>query len=268
MSRFERAVSNLRHNRFLEDATWLWNWLRPIYERALILTNKSGLKRTINGLDPLLIDPRFRQIRDEYEPEMWKLMMSKVEEGDVIVDVGAFIGLYTVALAMRVGPSGKIIALEPDPENFSALLTHLDLNHVAPRTQCIQKALGRQSGRVGFAAGRSSESAVVSHSGESIDVEMTSLDDLLQVESVDVIKIDVEGHERDVLLGGLGLLRDPRRRPDFIFMELHQFAWSDPSNTAKEIQETLTSTGYRLLDVDENPVGDLRKVGWLVATAG
>ena len=267
MNLFERTVTQIRHNRFLENTDWLWDRLRPLYEKTLELTQRKGLKRMINGVDPVLIDPRFRQVTGEYEPAMWHSIMSRAEPGNLVVDVGAFIGLYTVALARRVGLGGRVIAIEPDPENFAGLVRHVKLNGVGGQTQCVQKAVGRSSGRSRFAAGRSSESTVSRDAEESIEIEMTSLDDLLGTESVDIMKIDVEGYELDVLLGGRELLNDPQRRPSAVLVELHPYAWENPGEVLEEITNVLSTANYRLTDSTGSTPTDLQAVDWLIATA-
>src|SRR5438128_9459358 len=86
--------------------------------------------------------------------------MACVQPGDTIVDVGAFIGLYTIALAKRVGPSGKVVAFEPDPDNFTALKAHVELNNVSDRVELIQAAVGTQDGATSFETGKASESHI------------------------------------------------------------------------------------------------------------
>ena len=86
--------------------------------------------------------------------------MAQVQPDDVVADIGAYIGLYTVALAKRVGPSGRVIAFEPDSLNFTALKEHLRLNKVADRVDLIQAAVGAHNGNVLFESGRGSESHV------------------------------------------------------------------------------------------------------------
>ena len=102
----ERWCIALRHNPWLDEADRLWNWMRPRYDRMMALSGRNGLERTINGSDRVLILPRFRGVSETYEREVWRHLMAQVRPGDVAVDVGVFVGLYTIALAKLVGPSG------------------------------------------------------------------------------------------------------------------------------------------------------------------
>ena len=51
-------------------------------------------------------------------------------ERDIVVDVGAHIGLYTIIASKRVGPNGKVIAIEADPSNFEMLNRNIQLNNL------------------------------------------------------------------------------------------------------------------------------------------
>ena len=101
----ERWSIALRHSSWLDRADWLWDCVRPQYEKLMVLFGQNGLERIVNDTDPILVLPRFRRVTEAYEPKVWKHLMAQVQPGDVIADVGAFIGLYTIALAKRVGQS-------------------------------------------------------------------------------------------------------------------------------------------------------------------
>ena len=62
MKTFEKLSALIRHLPLLEHADWFWNPIRPIYERAIGYVGRSGLERTINGSDRILISPRARRI--------------------------------------------------------------------------------------------------------------------------------------------------------------------------------------------------------------
>jgi len=51
--------------------------------------------------------------------------MSDVQCGDTVVDVGSYVGLYSIAIANRIGASGRVLAFEPDPQSFAVLQTHV-----------------------------------------------------------------------------------------------------------------------------------------------
>src|SRR5262249_44264687 len=122
---------------------------------------RRGLERVINGTDRLLIAPRFRNIGESYEPEVWRHLMRNVRTGDKIADVGAYIGLYTVALAGRVGAVGKVTAFEPDSTNFRSLKEHTILNKVTDRVHVKNAAVGGVDGLVSFSSARDIQNQIV-----------------------------------------------------------------------------------------------------------
>src|SRR6267378_3778756 len=146
----EKACVTLRHCSALNRARWLWDCIRPVYNRGINLIGRQGLRRKINGTDTILVSPRHRGVPELYEPEVWRHVMSSVRNGDVVVDVGAHFGLYTVALALRVGQTGHVIAFEPDAANYEALRLHLKLNRVELRVQPLPAAAGATDGTVRF----------------------------------------------------------------------------------------------------------------------
>lgn len=97
-------------------------------------------------------------------------MMQQVMPGDVIVGVGTYIGLYTVALAKRVGPNGKVIAFEPDPKNFAVLRNHCLLNKVDDRVEVVSAAVAHYNAEIAFA--QQSAIAPEAHIYESTSVCM------------------------------------------------------------------------------------------------
>jgi precorrin-6B methylase 2 len=67
------------------------------------------------------------------------------KEGDVVVDVGAHIGRYTIIASKRVGPNGKVIAIEADPSNFEMLNRNVQLNRLANVTTLNYAAFSRET---------------------------------------------------------------------------------------------------------------------------
>src|SRR5438105_15270730 len=104
----EKLCTTLRHTSFLARADWLWNQVRPLYDQVLARTGQDGLERIINGTDRILVLPAFRSVTEVYEPDVWHTLMSEVRTGDVVADVGVYIGLYSIALAQHVGPEGRV----------------------------------------------------------------------------------------------------------------------------------------------------------------
>lgn len=195
------------------------------------------------------------------------LMMQFLKPGMGVVDIGANIGLYTIAASKRVGADGTVIAFEPSRESWERLRANLSLNHVTS-ADVVKKALAdkvradmmikRDPGyRDGdrYLATRKMEN--VPASGKSEDagdgevVPVTSLDHYLYVERsssprVDFVKMDVEGGEYAVLRGARRFLKE---------------------NFATVIMFECTSQGCRCAGCTQEEVFDfLRELGFGVYT--
>jgi len=143
---------------------------------------------------------------DSLEPELFYLQHF-LGPGQVFVDVGANVGVFTVKAAKEVGSDGLVIAIEPFIETALRLSYNVRANgysNVRVRTFCI----GRETGhaRLHLNKGKpNSFGLVLNGNAESISVLSVSLDDLCRwenLERLDYLKIDAEGAEADVLEGG------------------------------------------------------------------
>ena len=147
---------------------------------------------------------RFIQERD--------LLRSLIAPGDVVVDVGANIGYLDLLFLQSVGPTGKLICVEPDNQNFEELCHCMRVNG---RTDVvlIQAAVGNEMGTVQLSPGLNGR---VSDQG-STSVPLITVDSLCEHQP-DFIKIDVEGYEEMVIEGAMSTLQE--HRPT-VFIELH-----------------------------------------------
>lgn len=141
----------------------------------------------------------------------------------VAVDAGAFIGRHSLAYARAVGPRGRVVAIEPLPANFRLLLENVELNGYSHVT-CIPYALGSEEGEAWLSyEGETSTASTKRRLVEHCRVPQQTLDHLLEqlgIESIDLVKIDVEGAELDLLEGsGKILAASPRAR---LVVEVHE----------------------------------------------
>lgn len=188
----------------------------PLRPSVLVASDEDLLVR---GSDGWLLAPRedarliaaLAESGGCLEPGTRTVLRSLLEPGDRAVDVGAHIGLLTLAMARAVGPSGHILAVEPNPRLASLLRRTLQLNDLADRVDVQMCAAGATEGtatlRIGAVLGEGT--VIGSPSGEThaIDVPVQPLDRLVQGRHPVVVKLDVEGAEPDVLAGFQETLR-------------------------------------------------------------
>ena len=141
-----------------------------------------------------------------WEADVVRLLESTLQPGATFVDVGANVGFHSVVASRLVGPSGRVVAIEPEPESAAILRANL-WRHSAPHALVHMVAASDHLGRVRLAADREGRSgSALSDTGE-IEAEATRLDDLLDGVRVDVLKVDVEGAEPLVLRGAEETIR-------------------------------------------------------------
>ena len=129
---------------------------------------------------------------------------NSIRPGTLVLDIGAHVGIYTLLAARRAGPEGKVIAVEPDPDNLRLLDDNVRYNKFDRIVQVIPRAASNRSGTVQlFRGSRSMESSLhpLDEIKSVISVECIKLDQFVGEEHVAVIKLDVEGHEIEALEG-------------------------------------------------------------------
>jgi FkbM family methyltransferase len=266
----ERLIFAIRHHRFLQQADWLWKFMRPLYDRVSSFTGRKGLVRVINGTDTIRVAWWQRGHLEEYEPDVWQSLMSQVNVGDRIADVGAFVGLYAIALAKRVGASGRIFAFEPDPANYDILQEHVRLNDVAGNIELVKAAVGASEGVLQFSSLASQSHIEMSNEGSApvegaYEVKAVTLDSMFAADGLDILKIDVEGFEEMVLQGGTRLLADAERKPRVIFVEVHPYAWPPIGTTSESLLETLRKFDYEVKHINGERVERIEEYGEVIA---
>jgi FkbM family methyltransferase len=266
MQLVEKICSSLRHSGVLSQADWLWDRVRPSYDKVLAFKGRRGLERVINGTDRVLVTPDWRSVPEIYEPEVWHSLMAEVTAGDVVADVGVYVGLYSVALAQHVGPEGRVVAFEPDPSNCETARQHVLLNGVGDRVEFVQAAVGAKAGRVAFGGGADTGHVLASTSDDHArTVACVTLDDAFAQRRLDILKVDVEGYEEMVLQGARQLLNDPARSPRALYIEVHPYAWHDLGTTSDSLLTLLADSGYRVMSVNEEPVTRIEAYGEIIA---
>ena len=187
---------------------------------------------------------------------MARVFAKVVEPGMVVVDVGAFIGYYTVQAGLAVGPTGTVFSLEPDPCNFEALEANVKVNGTAGRTVLVQSAASDREGAVPFYLDRwdSSQSGVggFREGARRIVVPSVQLDEVLQdAEHVDVVKIDAEGFEMAVLAGMEATVSRMQGRPLTVFVECFPAALRSLGSSPDAMLEWLRGHGFSVGVIDE-----------------
>jgi FkbM family methyltransferase len=192
-----------------------------------------------------------------YEAEEVRFLRRWLGPGDVMVDVGAHVGLFVLYGARRVGPTGVVHAFEPVPYNFERLAANVALNGYE-NARLNRAAAGDHASEVSLglymdasAGSASGGYSVGGRHGDSVTAPLVKLDDYLaeNVEGrVRLLKIDVEGLELQVLKGLTETLE--RCPPDAIMLEVFAVMLEQHGTRPGELYELLEQAGYRLHQLD------------------
>lgn len=147
---------------------------------------------------------------DWFEDEI-RFVRRLLPPGGRAVDVGANYGIYTLALALAAGGRGRVWSFEPTPRTAEHLAHTLALNAL-PQVELLRKAVAGRSGTARFRVGEEAELNALADDGAAgaIEVPAASIDDLAREhawDDIDFVKIDVEGHELEVVEGGKAFLQ-------------------------------------------------------------
>jgi FkbM family methyltransferase len=181
-----------------------------------------------------------------WEPWETEVFKANVKVGDTVIDVGANIGHYTVLAAKLVGPSGRVIAFEPDPESFGFLARNVAANGLE-NVILEQKALSNEPGTIDlFLAEENLGDHRIYQPGKrsSVKVEAVRLDDYVDALGgpVNFIKVDTQGAEGVILEGMLETLR---RHPEVkLAIEFWPAGLVDFGYDPAKLLHTLSSLGF------------------------
>jgi FkbM family methyltransferase len=235
--------------------------LRELYFSAFLrLVRDRKVVRTVEGMTFELdlgemIDACL--FLGQFERDIVSLIERLTPAGGTVIDIGANVGAHTLRFAKHVGPAGRILAIEPTDYAYRKLARNLSLN-AFPQVTALQVALAEQAAPRQTISFRSSwRSDGRQQTGTSV-VDFVTLDDCCAahgITRVDLIKLDVDGHEFGVLAGGAQTLA--RSRPALLMETGHwHFAAAERNPLA-----LLSRLGYRFWDTKTlEPFADLGAV--------
>lgn len=183
---------------------------RKFISKSSHLVDLDGYKIMVHtdkykGMDGLAQQLIFNH---SYEPLTTEMFKKFVKPGMKVIDVGANIGFYTLLSSTLVKDSGKVYAFEPEPRNYELLLRNISMNefkNIMPFREAVSDICGWTELNIDvIEPGAHSICNVRDSFCASVRVNTTSLDSFaktMRIDSVDFIKIDVEGAEMNVLKG-------------------------------------------------------------------
>ena len=215
----------------------------------------EGEKMYLDEADALCLS-----INGIHEKMLTNLIKKEIHSGDVVLDIGAHIGYYTLQFANLVGPTGKVYAFEPEPKNFELLKKNVQINK-HDNVVLIQKIVSDKDGIVEFFISKfdsiGNKLFKSNEAGSSIKIESTTLDEYFKdlKKKIDFIKMDIQGGEGKAILGMKNLLKENKN------LKIIQEWWPDAlkQNHAnpEDHLKFLRHIGYKFYEIDSSIKKDI-----------
>ena len=182
--------------------------------------------------------------------ERWEtsVFSLNVKHGMNVIDVGANIGYFTLLAARLVGPSGKVIAVEPEENAFSSLKKTVHENQIN-QVRLLKCGLGRTQGFANLPSavnGNNSPSLFDDSNKNKLKIQIRTLDEIIEncgLDRVDLLKVDVEGYEPEVFAGGEKALSSGRIRSILVEFNKH---WLEKAGwSSLKLRDYLVSHGFK-----------------------
>lgn len=237
--------------------------VRPIHDYRMQLDiHDQGISRAI-------------AIRGTREPQLKFLLERTLKPGWAVLDVGANIGYYTLMMAKRTGPTGKIYAIEPEAKNFALLQSNVSLNGLDNMVETFHMGAARapgverlythaRSNLHSFVSAESSHGSSDGRSGEWEDVPVTDLSSFIaDKRPIDFLRMDIEGYEVDVLNGLEKAIEDGTFTGSIVF-ECHRPRYDRETRDITKPLRMLHRHGYhaRYMTSNDENNGLIRDAGY------
>lgn len=245
---------------------WMLQWKRRLRARAVVDLSVALPEGELSFRCRSAIEENRVAGLLSKEPGTIRWLRESLSPGDVFVDVGANIGIYSLFAAKLVGPSGKVYAFEPHAANFESLLHNIGANQLIGSCFPLSSALSDRSAYLPFFYASPASGSSMSQlgrpdnpCGDDLSNKLaeikhaTSLNELIVAEVIERpnhIKIDVDGIEADIIRGMCGLL-ESESRPDSVQVEVQP-------DTNVAVVELMTGSGYTLSHRHHTAIGQAR----------
>lgn len=223
--------------------------LHPLVERYY----QAGYRPLANQLSGFKLSGRDAKVYEaNYEKNLVNLLEQIVHEGDICVDVGAYMGFITLLFVKFVGETGYVYAFDAHPANAKIVLHNIQQNNMTQRVKIENIAIADSVTKLKIYAGRNNATAewnIVGHDVDGnptptkavLEIRATSLDAYFaDIPGVSIIKLDIEGAEALALAGMSRLLNEQR---PVVVIEFH-------NDEGWQGRETLVQANYSLYDIN------------------
>lgn len=213
----------------------------------------NGKKLFIHKID----DPLSSSIYyyGQYEPFETRLFQKLIKKGDIVVDVGAHIGYYTLISSTLVGKTGKVFSFEPDPSNLVLLKQCVAANKIT-NVVVVNNAVSNVNKKINFYLSNENKGDnrmfTQNPKEKYIQVAGIILDDYFAKSNfhINFIKMDIQGAEVKALQGMPKILRN--NRDVILAIEFWPYGYMHSGSNAKELLDLLNLNKFLLYNIGRN----------------
>ncbi|MBS3119539.1 FkbM family methyltransferase, partial [Candidatus Woesearchaeota archaeon] len=178
----------------------------------------EGFRIYLNPADQSISDRLI--MNKKYEQFETEIMKNHVKKGSIVLDIGANIGIHTLLLAKIVGTEGKVIAFEPDPDNYFYLKRNVRANNLS-NIHCVRKAISDTNGILYLYVNADNKGDHRTYDSadnrKKIKIEAVKLDDHLKDfgGKINFVKMDIQGAEYKAVKGMIHILSNANMITEF-----------------------------------------------------
>lgn len=172
-------------------------------------------------------------IKEIWEEDVYRLEDGHLNRGGIVLDIGANIGAFSVYCASK---GAEVYAVEPEPSNLEVLKANVEINNMQDRIKVIEYGVSDFDGEAVIDNSGGCSTIKDDKSGSTIDI--LSFDSLLEkyeIQGIDVLKIDIEGSEKELILGAS---RNSMNKCNYITMEFDIRTGSSIGEMVQKLSET------------------------------
>lgn len=184
-----------------------------------------------------------------YDRKGSQIIQSTLKKNDIIVNIGAHIGYFSLMAALKVGNGGHVFAFEPAPVNFHLLLKNIKLNKFKNITAIRLAILDKKKKTNLYFSDTNTGDHRVFNSGDHrkyIEVDAVSLDEFFDKrnKNINFIKIDVQGSEIKVLEGMKEILKKKNLK---MYVEFWPYGLTMNGDNPKQLLDLLLENGFKIV---------------------
>lgn len=238
----------LTKNRFVKNSFRLVNSLAmsrlkesriEINGQIMYIDEKDSLGLSFNGF---------------FEPKETEVVKKEIKKNDVVIDIGANIGYYTLIFAQLVGPKGKVVAFEPDPANFELLKKNVLVNKYE-NVILENKAVSNKNGNLKLFLSTKNNGMHRTYPSkwcnESIEINSIRLENYFSnEEKIDFVKLDIEGAEYDALMGMKSIIKNNKEL--VVFTEFVPSSLEEHGTNPEDVLDFFLNEEFKIFRINDD----------------